>query len=122
LLQVREFRRLGHRHHERFPVGRFGQVIERAVLHGLNRAFDGPVRGENDHLAGRVCGAHFGEQFLAGHARHHQVGKHDVEAGGPQQLHRALSGRGLLNRKTLVAQGFSGYFALQVVVFNDQHR
>jgi hypothetical protein len=39
---------------EMFEVGRFGEKVVGAVVHRLDRAFDGAVAGEDDDRHGRV--------------------------------------------------------------------
>jgi len=121
LLQVREFRRLGHSRHEFLAIGRLLEVVERARLHRLHDAVGRAVRGQHHHLAGRIGAAHFREQLLARHPRHHEVRQHDVETRQRQQLDRALADRSLFDCESLFAQRVRGDLAFEVVVFNDQH-
>ena len=79
------------------------------------------MRGQHDHLAAGIGAAHFREQFLARHPRHHEVGQHDVEARQRQQLDRALADRRLFDGESLFAQSVGGYLAFEIVVFNDQY-
>ena len=57
----------------------------------LDGAVGRAVRRQHHHLAAGIGAAHFREQLLARHPRHHEVGQHDVETRQRQQLDRALA-------------------------------
>jgi hypothetical protein len=79
------------------------------------------MRCQHHHLAAGISAAHFREQFLARHPRHHEVRQHDVEARQRQQLDRALAYSRLFDGEALFAQSVCGYLAFEIVVFNDQY-
>ena len=70
--------RLLHRDHQMLWSERLGHEVVGSQAHRLDRVLDGAVRGHHDHLNLRVQLLDLRQQFHAVHARHLQIGDHQV--------------------------------------------
>ena len=88
LLQASGFEQLLDLDEQRVRVTRFGQIVGRPALHGLDRALNSPVSGQNNDGTAPLFNIHAAQQLHAVHDRHFQIGDDNVERAGVELTQR----------------------------------
>ena len=79
---------------------RLGNVVDRATPDRVDGAFDGGVRGDDDHAHIRLTRQDLGKQLEAGIGTQPQIQKHHVEVPAVQGLERGATRRDAQHART----------------------
>ena len=88
LRQAPRLRPLADRHQDFLVLEGLGDVVERPLAHGLDRALDRRVRGHDHDDRVRVPAADLAQDLEAGTVGKHEVEEDDVEGIGLEELER----------------------------------
>jgi hypothetical protein len=105
---------------ERFARARLEQHVRRAGLHGLDGGLDGALRRDQHGRHARGLLADALDEFHAVHARHAQVGEHEI---GSSRCGSLECFRAVLRFERLVAErrdGLDEELATELVVVDDE--
>ena len=103
-------------------LDRLRQIVVGALLHRLDRALDGPLRGQQQrrHVGGALLGQR-AQQCEPIHARHHQVRDDDGGAEGGDLLERLFAVASRLRDEAPAPDELFQPDARSCIVLNDEH-
>jgi len=101
-------------------INRLGEIIQRAVAHGLDGVADVGVGGDEQNGQRRKLRPDAAQGFQPGQTGHPHVGNHHGKFSGGEQFQRAFAGIGEDGFKALAAQKRIQQTALAGVVVHDE--
>ena len=109
-------------HLQSMDLDRLRQIVVGALLHRLDRALDGPLRGQQQrrHVGGALLGQR-AQQCEPVHARHHQVRDDDGGAEGGDLLERLFAVASRLRDEAPAPDELFQPDARSCIVLNDEH-
>ena len=110
-----------HGRDEFIEIDGFGQIIDRPIAHGGDRATDIGKRRHEEHGERRVLLADAPQGFDPGHTRHPHIANHHREGRREQQLQRGFARCSRLRVVALRAQKRFEQTALAAIVVDDEN-